>query len=160
LRKSKDIQNTETAIKKLNALYDKLNVEKPAPKKDRDSLFDDEDTITILPDISEYPFIVNPTTDNFLTVYSSPEKESWMIDIAVQFNKLLPIFPKLFVILPFFSNSSFLIFNILDVFAAPFQKSLSGLNSCFLQSAIHCPNVTTVVYLAFHHSVKYSVISI
>ena len=48
-----------------------------------------------------------------------------------------PYFLKLFVILTFFSDSSFLIFNILYVFAATLQKSLSGLNSFFLQSAIH-----------------------
>jgi hypothetical protein len=63
--------------------------------------------------------------------------------------------PSLFLFLPFFSNS-FLIFNILHVyFAAPFQKSLSGLNRFFLQSVIHCPNFTTAVYVAFHHTVKY-----
>jgi Ca-activated chloride channel family protein len=45
-----------------------------------------------LPDIAEYPFVVNPTTDDFLTIYSSPEKagtgyESWLVDIANKFNQ-------------------------------------------------------------------------
>ena len=40
-----------------------------------------------MPDIAEYPFIVNPTTDNFLTVYSSVEKSDWMLDVANKFNQ-------------------------------------------------------------------------
>lgn len=85
--KNKDTIDTEASIKKLNEMYSKLNVNKLTPRRDRDFFDDDEDTIAILPDISEYPFIVNPTTDNFLTIYSSPEKESWLIDVAVKFNK-------------------------------------------------------------------------
>jgi hypothetical protein len=69
--------------------------------------------------------------------------------------QVLPMFPKLFVLLPLFCNSSFLVFNILDVFASPLQRSLSGLTSCFLQSAIHCRNFTNVIYIAFHRNEKY-----
>ena len=85
--KNKDTVNTETSIKKLNALYGKLNINKPAPKKDPDFSSDNDDLIAVLPDISEYPFIVNPATDDFLTIYASPEKENWLIDIAEKFNR-------------------------------------------------------------------------
>ena len=62
----------------------KLNLQK-------DSEYVGTDNYTVLPDISEYPFVVNPTTDNFLTIYSSPEKagtdyESFLIDVANKFN--------------------------------------------------------------------------
>ena len=85
--KNKDTVNTETSVKKLNDLYGKLNISKATPKKDPDFSSDNDDLIAVLPDISEYPFIVNPTTDNFLTIYASPEKENWLIDIAEKFNK-------------------------------------------------------------------------
>lgn len=87
--KTKDIVNTEQSIKELNKLYGKLNVNKLTPQKDSEYI--DSGTYSVLPDISEYPFVVNPTTDNFLTIYSSPEKaganyESLLIDIANKFN--------------------------------------------------------------------------
>lgn len=88
--KTKDTIDTEKATKQLNKLYSSLNVKKLTPQ--RDSEFVNSDSYTVLPDISEYPFVVNPTTDNYLTIYSSPEKagydfESWLIDIANKFNE-------------------------------------------------------------------------
>ena len=86
--KRKDTVNTEAAVKKLNNMYSKLNVVKSTPKRDSD--FNEEDgaeKIAVLPDISEYPFVVNPTTDNFLTIYASTEKVDWMIDVANKFNE-------------------------------------------------------------------------
>ncbi|MBQ3414424.1 MAG: VWA domain-containing protein [Clostridia bacterium] len=87
--KTKDAVNTEQAVKNLNKLYSKLNVKKATPQKD--SEYSNNENYSVLPDISEYPFVVNPTTDNFLTIYSSPEKagngyESWLIDVANKFN--------------------------------------------------------------------------
>lgn len=87
--KTKDTVNTEQAIKQLNKLYSGLNVKKLNLQKD--SEYVGTDNYTVLPDISEYPFVVNPTTDNFLTIYSSPEKagtdyESFLIDVANKFN--------------------------------------------------------------------------
>jgi len=81
--------DSETAMRKLDNLYSKLFVNKPAPKPDPTFQGNDEsaEKIAVLPDISEYPFIVNPTTDNFLTVYASAEKSDWMIDVANTFNK-------------------------------------------------------------------------
>lgn len=88
--KTKDTVNTEAALKTLDSLYNKLNVTKSNPKA-ASGVVSDDGTV-VLPDISEYPFVVNPTTDNFLTIYSSPEKagtdyESWLIDVAEKFNK-------------------------------------------------------------------------
>ena len=89
--KTKATVDSEQSIKKLNELYTSLNINKLTPQKDADFIAD-EKTTSVLPDISEYPFVVNPTTDDFLTVYSSPEKagtgyESWLVDIANNFNK-------------------------------------------------------------------------
>ena len=89
--KTKDTIDTEQSVKKLNQLYSKLNVNKLTPQKDAEFI-DNENTTSVLPDIAEYPFVVNPTTDDFLTIYSSPEKagvgyESWLVDIANKFNE-------------------------------------------------------------------------
>lgn len=86
--KTQDTVKTEQAVKDLSKLYSKLNVKTLTPKKDVDYL---ESNYSVLPDISEYPFVVNPTTDNFLTIYSSPEKagnnyENWLIEVANKFN--------------------------------------------------------------------------
>ena len=87
--KTKDAVNTEQAVKDLNKLYSKLNVKKSTPQKDTE--YTNSENYSVLPDISEYPFVVNPTTDDFLTIYSSPEKagenyESWLVDVANKFN--------------------------------------------------------------------------
>ena len=87
--KKRNTVSVEAATKKLDSLYSRLNVNKPTPRQDPDFLGNDESSkrIAVLPDISEYPFIVNPTTDNFLTIYSSLEKTDWLIDIANKFNQ-------------------------------------------------------------------------
>ncbi|MCL1859877.1 MAG: VWA domain-containing protein [Oscillospiraceae bacterium] len=79
----------EESMKKLDNLYSKLYINKLPLKQDPNFQGDDEgvEKIAVLPDISEYPFIVNPTTDDFLTVYSSVEKSGWFIDIANKFNQ-------------------------------------------------------------------------
>lgn len=59
--KTKDTVNTEQSIKKLNQLYSRLNINKLTPQKDAE-FTDDENIASVLPDISEYPFVVNPTT--------------------------------------------------------------------------------------------------
>ena len=87
--KNKATINTEAATKKLDSLYARLNVNKLTPKRDPDFQESNEaaEKIAILPDISEYPFIVNPTTDDFLTIYASAEKTDLLIDIATKFNQ-------------------------------------------------------------------------
>ncbi|MDR1629480.1 MAG: VWA domain-containing protein [Oscillospiraceae bacterium] len=89
--KTKDTVNTEQSVKKLKQLYSKLNVNSLTPQMDEEYSAD-EQSASVLPDISEYPFVVNPTTDDFLTIYSSPEKagsgyESWLVDVANKFNQ-------------------------------------------------------------------------
>lgn len=88
--KTKDDINTEQAIKQLNKLYSGLKVRTLTPTKDAEYV--GNENYTVLPDISEYPFVVNPTTDDFLTIYSSPEKagtdyESFLVDVANKFNQ-------------------------------------------------------------------------
>lgn len=87
--KPSHVVTTENALKDLNKLYQNISV-KTLPLQKSDTNIAD-DNITILPDISEYPFIVNPTTDHFITIYSSTEKagygyESWLTDVAKRFN--------------------------------------------------------------------------
>lgn len=84
------VVTTEMALRDLNKLYQTINVKTLPLNKGATSIADDN--ATILPDISEYPFIVNPTTDNFITIYSSNEKagygyESWLTDVATKFNE-------------------------------------------------------------------------
>ena len=89
--KNKDTVDTEASLKKLDSLYNKLNVTTLTPKKDTNAMTFGNSS-AVLPDISEYPFVVNPTTADFITIYSSPEKagtnyESWLVDVAEGFNK-------------------------------------------------------------------------
>ena len=89
LGQSSETITAEAAVKKLDSLYSKLYVGRPTPKLDPDFQGSDDtaEKIAVLPDISEYPFIVNPTTDNFITVYSSVEKTDWLIYAANKFNE-------------------------------------------------------------------------
>jgi len=89
LGKSKGPANAEDSMKKLDNLYSRLYVNKLTLKQDPDFQGGDgqAEKIAVLPDISEYPFIVNPTTDDFLTIYASVEKTEWFIDVANKFNK-------------------------------------------------------------------------
>ena len=88
--KSKDDINAEKSMKQLNKLYSTIHVKNLNTQKDYEYV--EGENYTVLPDISEYPFVVNPTTDNFLTIYSSPEKagtgyESFLVDVASKFNQ-------------------------------------------------------------------------
>ena len=88
--KSTSTINMEKSIKDLNTLYKDINV-KTSTVSRSNSITSNEEA-TILPDISEYPFVVNPTTDAFITVYSSTEKaneneSAWLCQIADKFNK-------------------------------------------------------------------------
>lgn len=90
--KPKNTMSTDVALKKLDTLYDKLKVNRPTPKKDPEfqPVDEYEEKIAVLPDISEYPFVVNPTTDDFLTIYSSEDKAEWFTDVANKFNQSGP----------------------------------------------------------------------
>jgi len=80
----------EKSVKELQALYRNLDVKKANIQ--RSIAVDNNEQATILPDISEYPFIVNPTTDDFITIYASTEianesNNSWLKMAADNFNK-------------------------------------------------------------------------
>jgi Ca-activated chloride channel family protein len=83
--KNKNTVNAEAAVARLERLYGRLNVHTLIPRKDAG--FTDDDAIAVLPDISEYPFVVNPATDNFITIYAAPESIGWLSAVAEDFNK-------------------------------------------------------------------------
>lgn len=81
--------NMESSIKKLDLLYKNINVKNSTIQRSNSITSDEE--IAILPDISEYPFVVNPTTDSFITIYSSTDKaneneNAWLCEVAEKFN--------------------------------------------------------------------------
>ena len=87
--KTSSTVNMEKSIKQLDLLYKNVNVKSNSIQRSNAIVSDDQ--TTILPDISEYPFVVNPTSDNFITIYSSLEKASdefaWLCEMANDFNK-------------------------------------------------------------------------
>ena len=89
--KSKDTVDTESAMKTLDRLYRKININTPAPRKENVDLSGVSLTAS-LPDISMYPYVVEPVTPDYIEIFSSPEKagssyESWLIDVADSFNR-------------------------------------------------------------------------
>ncbi|MCL1802654.1 MAG: VWA domain-containing protein [Eubacteriaceae bacterium] len=86
--KKTPVLDYEAASKKIDSYYSKLKVNKLALKQDPnfEGVDSDAEKVAVLPDISEYPFIVNPSTDNFLTIYASAEKREWLIEIGNRFN--------------------------------------------------------------------------
>lgn len=87
--KTSSTVNMESSIKQLNMLYKDINVKTASIQRSSNTISDEE--VAILPDISEYPFIVNPTTDNFITIYSSTDKanqdeNAWLCEVANKFN--------------------------------------------------------------------------
>ena len=81
--------NMEASVKQLNSLYKSITVNQN--KSQRSSTIDSDIQTAILPDISEYPFVVNPTTDNYVTIYASTEKaneklDSWLCQVADNYN--------------------------------------------------------------------------
>ena len=88
--KSKTTIDMEKYAKQLNSLQKGVNVKQYNIQ--RSNAITENDRAVVLPDISEYPFVVKPTTDNFITIYSSTEKanedeNSWLRLIAEEFNK-------------------------------------------------------------------------
>ena len=88
--KSKQTLDMEKYSKELSSLYKSLNVKTNNIQKSNAITSDTK--AAVLPDISEYPFVVNPVTDNFITIYSSTEKanedeKSWLRQVAEEFNK-------------------------------------------------------------------------
>jgi len=87
------VMTAEESMKKLDSLYSKLYVGKLPLKQDPDfqGVDDNTERIAVLPDISEYPFIVNPSTGDFLTIYASVEKSEWLSGVADKFNQSGPV---------------------------------------------------------------------
>jgi Ca-activated chloride channel family protein len=88
--KSQDTVTAEASLKKLNDLFAKISVNRLTPKKDVG--FQEEEAVIILPDISEYPFAVNPATADYLTVYAAAEiagsdQGNWLVEEAEAFNR-------------------------------------------------------------------------
>ena len=88
--KTKTTIDMEKYAKQLNTLYKDINVKNYNIQKS--NAITTNNNTAVLPDISEYPFVVKPTTDNFITIYSSTEKanedeNSWLRAIAEEFNK-------------------------------------------------------------------------
>ena len=89
--KNKDTVDTESATKTLDNLYRRININTPAPRKENVDL-SGISLSSSLPDISMYPYVVEPATPDFIEIFSSPEKagssyESWLIDVADVFNR-------------------------------------------------------------------------
>ena len=88
--KTKTTIDMEKYAKQLNTLYKDINIKNYNIQKS--NAITTNNNTAVLPDISEYPFVVKPTTDNFITIYSSTEKanedeNSWLRLIAEEFNK-------------------------------------------------------------------------
>jgi len=88
--KTKGVKSELVSEEKLNNLYSRIDVNKRIQTKtDPKFVFVDstEAQEEILPDISEYPVLVNATTSNFITIMASQEKNNWLKTVAEQFNK-------------------------------------------------------------------------
>ena len=89
--KSKDAVDTESAHKTLDRLYNRITVKTLPLRKENVDLSGINLSVS-LPEITMYPYVANPTTSDFIEIFSSPEKagasyESWLIDVADSFNK-------------------------------------------------------------------------
>jgi len=90
LGKSKTEISSEDAIKRLDKLYNNINVTTAEPIKGQIDL----DPVAIgdsLPDISKFPISVPNTTDTFVEIFSSTEKsgtgnDGWLNEVATAFN--------------------------------------------------------------------------
>lgn len=89
--KSKDVVNTEDALKDLERLYNRIEVNYLEPRKAIIEL-GGTDLADTLPDISKYPLQVENTTEHYIEIFSSPEKagekkDGWLIEVAEDFNR-------------------------------------------------------------------------
>ncbi|MDR0271083.1 VWA domain-containing protein [Paenibacillus sp.] len=91
LGKTKTQVSADDAAKRLTKLYNNISVTKDTPVKGQIDL-DPVDLAESLPDISKFPITVDNTTNNFVEIFSSPEKsgtgvDGWLTDVATEFNK-------------------------------------------------------------------------
>ena len=88
--KSSNTVDTESGLKKLDKLYNGLDIA-TLPLHKANIEISGADPGASLPDISLYPYVTNPVTSDYIEIFSSPEKagktyESWLIDVADSFN--------------------------------------------------------------------------
>ncbi|MWV42849.1 VWA domain-containing protein [Paenibacillus sp. HJL G12] len=91
LGKTKMQVTAEDAAKRLNKLYSNISVTTDTPVKGQIDL-NPADVGDSLPDINKFPITVNNTTNNFVEIFSSPEKggtgvDGWLSDVAKDFNQ-------------------------------------------------------------------------
>jgi Ca-activated chloride channel homolog len=91
LGKSKTEISSEDASKRLNRLYNDINVTTAVQVKGQIDL-DPVDVGDSLPDISKFPISIENTTDSFVEIFSSTEKsgtgnDGWLNEVAAEFNK-------------------------------------------------------------------------
>jgi len=90
LGKSKKVVTTENAMDKLDKLYRDITVNNVTPRKEPVTL-EVTSVKDTLPEISKYPAQVENTTDNYIEIFSSPEKtgegkDGWLNEVAEAFN--------------------------------------------------------------------------
>ncbi|MCG7406615.1 VWA domain-containing protein [Paenibacillus sp. ACRRX] len=90
LGKSKSQVTAEDAGKQLNKLYSNIAVTTETPVKGQIDI-NPADIGETLPDISKFPITVNNTTNEFVEIFSSPEKsgagvDGWLAEVAAEFN--------------------------------------------------------------------------
>jgi len=90
LGKTKNQVTIEDANKRLNKLYSNVPVTIENPIKGQIDL-DPIDIGKSLPDISKYPITVENTTNDFIELFSSPEKggtgvDGWLTEVVQEFN--------------------------------------------------------------------------
>ncbi|GIP26737.1 VWA domain-containing protein [Paenibacillus sp. J23TS9] len=91
LGKTKTQVTAADAAKRLNKLYSNISVSMDTPIKGQIDL-NPVDVADSLPEISKFPITVNNTTNNFVEIFSSPEKggtgvDGWLTEVANEFNK-------------------------------------------------------------------------
>ncbi|MGN7356591.1 VWA domain-containing protein [Paenibacillus sp. SAF-054] len=91
LGKTKPQVTAQDAAKRLNKLYSNISVRTDTPVKGQIDL-NPVDVAESLPEITKFPITVDNTTDNFVEIFSSPEKggtgiDGWLSEVAGDFNK-------------------------------------------------------------------------
>ncbi|MFD0712112.1 VWA domain-containing protein [Paenibacillus sp. GCM10027626] len=94
LGKSQGEVSKDSADKKLEKIYKNINVKTAEQRKGLIDL-DPVDIGSSLPDISKFPVSVENTTNNFVEIFSSPEKagtgtDGWLNEVAEAFNNSKP----------------------------------------------------------------------
>ena len=87
-----DDVNKEDALNRLAKMVKEINPTEANPVKAIVSSTDKANVYRELPDINSREVVVNPTTSNYIEIYSSPEKagtgtDGWLSEVAESFNR-------------------------------------------------------------------------